>query len=532
MAERSRKKRGARARAGARVAAPGLAAHAEARSSIMQEHRGGRRCRARTAALDPARWRRSRARISPRWSSRSRTISACSRKSTRSPTPRTRAARWRSPWCNPMSLALLKAPGRWGARGADIACGDGQPLGVPMSSGGPYFGFLACKKDIVRNMPGRIVGRTTDLDGRDRLHADPAGARAAHPPRQGDFEHLHQPGPAGHGRHHLHGDHRPGGTAPRRRRVGGEPGRAARAPGKDPRRARALPGRGAFPRSRLRAAGGRAAGDREARRRRASSPASALGADYAGMEKVLLLCTTETKTPPTSSLRERARGRARLIGARSASPRTARARKKSAHFAKSAIATADFRRRSAIAPRLRFSSAARPRSRAAFARARAAPRKRESHLRPANNAIFFRRAKFSRAPDGAIDARRSAIARRRRRRRRPENIFAKWLTSKNHVISFRPADTYCGRRVITNRANNSQHHRSTSARKVCNGGHRARFPPKNEIYTIQQNPEFRRPDQRWSGRFHERRAHAADKSAARACARRCAAGILPAAVPL
>ena len=67
---------------------------------------------------------------------------------------------------NPMSLAMLKAPGRWGTKGVDIVCGDGQPLGVPMSSGGPYFGFLACRKDIVRNMPGRIVGRTTDLDGR------------------------------------------------------------------------------------------------------------------------------------------------------------------------------------------------------------------------------------------------------------------------------------------------------------------------------------------------------------------------------
>ncbi|MCA1715077.1 MAG: aminomethyl-transferring glycine dehydrogenase subunit GcvPA [Gammaproteobacteria bacterium] len=67
---------------------------------------------------------------------------------------------------NPMSLALLKAPGSWGINGADIVCGDGQPLGVPLSSGGPYFGFLACKQTLVRNMPGRIVGRTTDLDGR------------------------------------------------------------------------------------------------------------------------------------------------------------------------------------------------------------------------------------------------------------------------------------------------------------------------------------------------------------------------------
>jgi glycine dehydrogenase subunit 1 len=67
---------------------------------------------------------------------------------------------------NPMSLALLEAPGSWGATGADITCGDGQPLGVPLSSGGPYFGFLACKKELVRNLPGRIVGRTTDLDGK------------------------------------------------------------------------------------------------------------------------------------------------------------------------------------------------------------------------------------------------------------------------------------------------------------------------------------------------------------------------------
>ncbi len=66
---------------------------------------------------------------------------------------------------NPTSLALLKAPGHWGEAGADIAIGEGQPLGVPLSSGGPYFGFMTCKQKHVRQMPGRIIGRTTDLDG-------------------------------------------------------------------------------------------------------------------------------------------------------------------------------------------------------------------------------------------------------------------------------------------------------------------------------------------------------------------------------
>jgi glycine dehydrogenase subunit 1 len=67
---------------------------------------------------------------------------------------------------NPISLALLAPPGEWGEQGADIACGEGQPLGVPLSSGGPYFGFLACRHALVRQMPGRIVGRTVDVDGR------------------------------------------------------------------------------------------------------------------------------------------------------------------------------------------------------------------------------------------------------------------------------------------------------------------------------------------------------------------------------
>lgn len=67
---------------------------------------------------------------------------------------------------NPVALAVLAPPGEWGAKGADIVCGEGQPLGVPLSSGGPYFGFMCCKKEHVRQMPGRIVGRTVDLEGK------------------------------------------------------------------------------------------------------------------------------------------------------------------------------------------------------------------------------------------------------------------------------------------------------------------------------------------------------------------------------
>lgn len=67
---------------------------------------------------------------------------------------------------NPVAMALLKPPGRWGAQGADIVVGEGQPLGVPLSSGGPYFGFMCARQQFVRQMPGRIVGRTVDRDGR------------------------------------------------------------------------------------------------------------------------------------------------------------------------------------------------------------------------------------------------------------------------------------------------------------------------------------------------------------------------------
>lgn len=64
---------------------------------------------------------------------------------------------------NPMALAIYKSPA---ACGVDIVVGDGQPLGIPMNYGGPSVGFMACTEKWVRRLPGRIVGQTTDLDGK------------------------------------------------------------------------------------------------------------------------------------------------------------------------------------------------------------------------------------------------------------------------------------------------------------------------------------------------------------------------------
>ncbi len=103
-----------------------------------------------------------------------------------------------------------------GPHGADIVVGEGQSIGNALSFGGPYVGLFATLKKHVRQMPGRLAGETVDAGGRRGFALTLEHARAAHPPRQGDVQHLHQLGAVRARLLHPHDAARRGGPHPPR----------------------------------------------------------------------------------------------------------------------------------------------------------------------------------------------------------------------------------------------------------------------------------------------------------------------------